>query len=118
MSLTIPGSTALFGSISPILIPGSDVLAQPVGGSAPASTTAATGVPANQNPYLQAFDQITIWSNSYLMQSVENGPGLLPDYAGGSSAAAFASLSNTLAAIKPGLQAGLYGGGTGVNTLA
>jgi hypothetical protein len=48
------------------------------------------------------------------MQAIENGaPATLPEYTAGTSAAAFAQLTTTLAAIKTGMNEGVYGGGTG-----
>ncbi len=60
--------------------------------------------------------------NSTLLASITQAtPGYsssLPVYAGGTTAQAFAQLQQTLAAIRPGVTSGLYGDGTGANTIS
>lgn len=81
---------------------------------------AASSAAAQPNPYRQSYDQLATWSNAFLLQSAESGPAAIAPYMGGQSVGAFAGLTNLLAAIAPGVQSGLYGGGTGqnVNTFA
>ena len=78
-----------------------------------------TPVPKSTGPnvYQQAYDGITTAANNYLQDALFYGPGNLPLYAAGSSAGAFAALSNTLAALKTGLSDGFFKG-TGFNSLA
>lgn len=80
----------------------------------------ASAVAPAANPYQQSYDQLATWSSDFLLQSAESGPSAIPQYTGGQSVGAFAGLTNLLAAIAPGVQSGLYGGGTGqnVNTFA
>ncbi len=79
-------------------------------GSSSSSTTTAA-----KNPYQQTYDQIETWSAQYLMQAVEYGAPPIPQFTAGQSVDSFAQLTNTLAAIQPGIQNGIYGGGTGTN---
>ena len=111
-------------------IPGFDVLGlnsdgTPAGGTAASpstptqtpspSTSSPSTTSTQQNPYQQSYDSIETWSAHYLMQAAEYGAPPIPQFIGGQSVDSFAQLTNTLAAIQPGVQNGTYGGGTGSN---
>jgi hypothetical protein len=49
------------------------------------------------------------------MQAVEYGAPQIPQFTAGQSVDSFAQLTNTLAAIQPGVQNGTYGADTGTN---
>ncbi len=85
----------------------------PSPGSSPSSTPSTTST--SENPYQQSYDQIETWSAQYLMQAVEYGAPQIPQFTAGQSVDSFAQLTNTLAAIQPGVQNGTYGAGTGTN---
>jgi hypothetical protein len=113
------------GPVSVSSVPGFDVLglnnngtssqpSQPAAASSSGSSPSSTAG-ASQNPYQQAYDSIETWSAQYLMQAVEYGAPQIPQFTAGQSVDSFAQLTNTLAAIQPGLQNGTYGGGTGSN---
>jgi hypothetical protein len=118
-------------------VPGFDVLGLNDNGTPAASSSSATPAPqtptqtqtqssppqsssssATQNPYQQAYDSIETWSASYLMQAIEYGAPAIPQYTAGQSVDAMAALTNTLAAIQPGVENGTYGDGTGSNVNA
>ncbi|HVA27813.1 MAG TPA: hypothetical protein VNF68_06515 [Candidatus Baltobacteraceae bacterium] len=124
----VPGFSILTSAFNSVTVPGFDVL-QPAsyfpGAAAlmaPSSTTPASAPASNsgsKNSYQTAYTSLETWSSGFLMQSLTNAAPLTqPQYAPGSSASLFAQLQNTLAAIQPGIAAGLYGGGTGFNILA
>ena len=108
------------GCVSISSVPGFDVLrlndngtpAQPTQATTPSTTPAPS---AAENPYQQTYDQIETWSAHYLMQAVEFGAPQIPQFTAGQSVDSFAQLTNTLAAIQPGVQNGTYGDGTGSN---
>ncbi len=127
----VPGFSILTSAFNSVTVPGFDVL-QPASyfpgaqaltapsTSPPASTTPSTpSATPSKNPYQTAYNSLESWSSGFLMQSLTSGASMIqPQYAPGSTASVFAQLQNTLAAIQPGIAAGLYGGGTGFNILA
>lgn len=101
MTVSFPGSDVLFGTASSTAVPGLTPE------NAPASQA------AQENPYQQSYDQIEIWSGTYLERAALFGAPPIAQYTEGSTVGGFAGLSSLLAQIHTGLEAGVYGGGTG-----
>ncbi|HET9029936.1 MAG TPA: hypothetical protein VFN49_07140 [Candidatus Aquilonibacter sp.] len=121
MTISFPGSDVLFSSAPSTAPAGYATLGLANYGSGSGSNATSSTVPAASsavNPYQQAYDNIETAVNAYLQNSIVNGPpAVLPEYTGGSSASAFASLNTLLGQLKSGLAQGVFAG-TGFNTLA
>ncbi len=115
MSVSSIGSTPL---PAPSTVAGFGVLGLS-GNGAPAQTApAASPASASANPYQQSYDSLASWSDTYLLQAVEFGAPQIPQFTAGGTASSFAQLTTLLGQIAPAVQQGLYGNGSGINTLA